>query len=98
MENLLQNPSRASLTSAPVTPVARMVRYLSKSNYLARDRQGRFEGTFRWRWLASLWAITHPQRPMYAVRCTGEVAQPPLRLGFVDPLPRPAVEPASRAA
>jgi hypothetical protein len=40
------------------------VSYLSKPNYEARDAQGRFEGTFRWPWLASIWATLHPQRPM----------------------------------
>jgi hypothetical protein len=41
------------------------VSYLSKPNYEARDAQGRFEGTFRWPWLASIWATLHPQRPMH---------------------------------
>jgi hypothetical protein len=41
------------------------VSYLSKPNYEARDAQGRFEGTFRWPWLASLWAALHPSRPMH---------------------------------
>jgi hypothetical protein len=41
------------------------VSYLSKPNYEARDAHGRFEGTFRWPWLASLWATLHPSRPMH---------------------------------
>jgi hypothetical protein len=41
------------------------VSYLSKPNYEARDAQDRFEGTFRWPWLASLWATLHPSRPMH---------------------------------
>jgi hypothetical protein len=44
-----------------------IVRYLSKPNHEVRDTCGRFEGTFRWRWLASLWATLHPERPMHLV-------------------------------
>ena len=43
------------------------VSYLSRPNFEARDAQGRFEGTFRWHWLASLWAIVHSDRPMHLV-------------------------------
>ena len=48
----------------------RMVSYLSKPNHEVRDNSGRFEGTFRWRWLASLWATLHPTRQMGLVAVT----------------------------
>jgi hypothetical protein len=44
-----------------------IVSYLSKPNHEARDASGRFEGTFRWGWLASLWATLHPSREMHLV-------------------------------
>jgi hypothetical protein len=44
--------------------MTQIVRYLSRPNYEARDLNGRFEGTFRWRWLATVWAGLHPERPM----------------------------------
>jgi hypothetical protein len=40
--------------------MTQIVRYLSRPNYEARDLSGRFEGTFRWRWLATVWAGLHP--------------------------------------
>ena len=47
------------------------VSYLSRPNFEARDAQGRFEGTFRWHWLASVWAILHSDRPMHLVPLAG---------------------------
>ena|ERR1700736_2093206 len=44
-----------------------IVSYLSKPNHEVRDASGRFEGTFRWGWLASLWATLHPSREMHLV-------------------------------
>ena len=44
--------------------MTQIVRYLSRPNYEARDLHGKFEGTFRWRWLATVWAGLHPERPM----------------------------------
>ena len=44
-----------------------IVSYLSKPNHEVRDAYGRFEGTFRWGWLASLWATLHPARDMHLV-------------------------------
>jgi hypothetical protein len=46
------------------------VSYVSTPNFEARDAQGRFEGTFRWHWLASLWAILHSDRPMHLLTLT----------------------------
>ena len=46
------------------------VSYLSRPNFEAWDAQRRFEGTFRWHWLASLWAILHSDRPMHLVTLT----------------------------
>jgi len=51
--------------------------FLSKPNHEVRDTSGRFEGTFRWRWMASLWATLHPDRRMRLVpviRRTPELA------------------------
>jgi hypothetical protein len=48
--------------------MSRIVSYLSKPNHEVRDTSGRFEGTFRWRWLASLWATIHPDRHMHLVQ------------------------------
>src|SRR2546428_4304896 len=55
-----------------------IVSYLSKSNHEVRDSSGRFEGTFRWGWLASLWATLHPSREMHLVEVgsTATAAQP----------------------
>jgi hypothetical protein len=48
--------------------MSRIASYLSKPNHEVRDSSGRFEGTFRWRWLASLWATIHPDRHMHLVQ------------------------------
>ncbi|MBJ7612902.1 MAG: hypothetical protein DLM67_04340 [Candidatus Nephthysia bennettiae] len=48
--------------------MSRIVSYLSKPNHEVRDASGRFEGTFRWHWLASLWATVHPDRHMHLVQ------------------------------
>jgi hypothetical protein len=53
-----------------ISKMTQIVRYLSRANYEARDLKGKFEGTFRWRWLASVWAGLHPERPMHTTRCT----------------------------
>lgn len=55
-----------------------IVRYLSKANHEVRDASGRFEGTFRWRWLASLWATLHPDREMHLVVATSAAVEPAL--------------------
>jgi hypothetical protein len=53
-----------------------IVSYLSKPNHEVRDTSGRFEGTFRWRWLASLWATLHPERHMHLVQVTSTATPP----------------------
>jgi hypothetical protein len=55
--------------------VKSIVSYLSKPNHEVRDISGRFEGTFRWGWLASLWATLHPDRPMRLVQVTAPAPQ-----------------------
>lgn len=66
-----------------------IVEYLSKPNHEVRDASGRFEGTFRWRWLASLWATLHPARDMHLVGMRPTVVEPAV--------PRPVAVPAANA-
>ena len=56
--------------------MTQIVRYVSRPNYEARDFQGRFEGTFRWRWLATVWASLHSERPMTTTALTPAKARP----------------------
>jgi hypothetical protein len=55
--------------------MSRIINYLSKPNHEVRDTAGRFEGTFRWRWMASLWATLHPDRRMLLVPVARTTAQ-----------------------
>jgi hypothetical protein len=55
--------------------MSRIVSYLSRPNHEVRDTTGRFEGTFRWRWMASLWATLHPDRRMHLVPAVRRIPQ-----------------------
>ena len=72
--------------------MSRIVSYLSKPNHEVRDAGGRFEGTFRWHWLASLWATIHPDREMHLVqpRAQQRLVEEPARAPQAT-VPAPAV-------
>ena len=74
-----------------------IVSYLSKPNHEVRDAYGRFEGTFRWGWLASLWATLHPARDMHLVdvKPASKATLPAVRQAAIVPAATP--EPAAAA-
>jgi hypothetical protein len=81
--------------------MSRIVSYLSKPNHEVRDAGGRFEGTFRWHWLASLWATIHPDREMHLVqpRAQQRLVEEPARATVPAPavINAPALEQAAGA-
>jgi hypothetical protein len=83
--------------------MSRIVSYLSKPNHEVRDASGRFEGTFRWHWLASLWATIHPDRQMHLVQARageplGRVPAPAPRVALPSPVAAVVQAPAREQA